>query len=152
MLIIFIVEILIKFLGYAKKIIISNKIEHKIKVFAEGSFTSIKNNINLEEFDKSFFLIDIEGYEFLFFQKENIKYFNKSHFIIEEHNISNKSVINQFYKLINDNFVLEIINNSSRNPFEFEILDKFKDDDKFLMMSEGRSENMRWLYLKPKFY
>jgi hypothetical protein len=152
LLIIFIVEILIKFLGYAKKIIISNKIEHKIKVFAEGSFTSIKNNINLEEFDKSFFLIDIEGYEFLFFQKENIKYFNKSHFIIEEHNISNKSVINQFYKLINDNFVLEIINNSSRNPFEFEILDKFKDDDKFLMMSEGRSENMRWLYLKPKFY
>ena len=136
-----------------KKNIISNKIEHKIKVFAEGSFTSIKNNINLEEFDKSlFFLIDIEGDEFLFFQKENIKYFNKSHFIIEEHNISNKSVINQFYKLINDNFVLEIINNSSRNPFEFEILDKFKDDDKFLMMSEGRSENMRWLYLKPKFY
>ena len=85
----------------------------------EGNFATIKNNINSEDLNKSLFLIDIEGGEFSFFQKENIKYFNKSHFIIEEHNISNKSAIDYFYNLINDNFILEIINNSSRNPFEF---------------------------------
>ena len=27
---------------------------------------------------------------------------------------------------------------------------KFSDDEKFLMMSEGRPETMQWLYLKPK--
>ena len=134
-----------------KKNLISNKVENKIKILGEGNFATIKNNINSEDLNKSLFLIDIEGGEFLFFQKENIKYFNKSHFIIEEHNISNKSAIDYFYNLINDNFILEIINNSSRNPFEFEILDKFTDDEKFLMMSEGRPESMRWLYLKPKF-
>jgi len=134
-----------------KKNLISNKVENKIKVFGNANLTSIKNNVNLEELDKTLFLIDIEGGEFSLFQKENILYFNKSHFIIEQHNISNKSAINQFYNLINDNFVLEIISNSYRNPHEFEILNKFTDDDKFLMMSEGRPESMTWLYLKPKF-
>jgi hypothetical protein len=134
-----------------KKNLISNKIENKIKILGEGNFTTIKNNINLRDLDKSLFLIDIEGGEFSFFQKKNIKYFKKSHFIIEEHNISNKKLVNQFYNLVNDYFILEIINNSSRNPFKFTILDKFTDDEKFLMMSEGRPESMRWLYLKPKF-
>jgi hypothetical protein len=39
----------------------------------------------------------------------------------------------------------------SKNPFEYKIIDKFSDDEKFLIMSEGRSETMQWLYLKPKF-
>jgi hypothetical protein len=129
---------------------IENNIENKIKIFSEGNFTSIKNNINEQELKKSFFLIDIEGGEFSFFNKENIKYFNKNHFIIEEHDITNKTLINDFYKIINNNFTLEIINNSSRNPFQFEILNNFSDDEKFLMMSESRPNSFRWLYLSPK--
>jgi hypothetical protein len=93
--------------------------------YGEGNFTSIKNNLNEEELKKSFFIIDIESGEFSFFDKENIKYFNKNHFIIEDHGTSNKTLQNNFYNIIYNNFTLEIINNSSRNPFQFEILNNF---------------------------
>jgi hypothetical protein len=82
--------------------------------------------------------------------KENIEYFSKNHFIIEIHDIRNKKLIDDFYNIINNNFTLEIINNSSRNPFQFEILNNFNDDEKFLMMSEGRPNTFEWLHLAPK--
>ena len=138
-----------------RKNAIENNVEKKIKILGEGNFISIKNNISQKEIPKSLFLIDIEGSEFFFFTKENIYYFNKSYFIIEEHlfnfNARNTKNYNQFCKLIYDNFIVEKIKNSYRNPFEYKIIDKFSDDEKFLMMSEGRPETMQWLYLKPKF-
>jgi hypothetical protein len=133
-----------------KKNLIINNIEEKIKIFGEGNFISIKNIVDEEELKKSFFLIDIEGGEFSFFNKENIEYFSKNHFIIEIHDIRNKKLVDDFYNMINNNFTLEIINNSSRNPFQFEILNNFNDDEKFLMMSEGRPNTFEWLHLAPK--
>ncbi len=137
-----------------KKNTIKNRVKKKIKILGEGNFITIKKNISKNKITKSLFLIDIEGAEFNFFTKENIQYLNKSHFIIEEHLFHyNTRPINhkQFYKLIYDNFTIEKIKNSYRNPFEYKILDKFSDDEKFLAMSESRTETMQWLYLKPKF-
>ena len=34
--------------------------------------------------------------------------------------------------------------------FEFSILDDFSDDEKYLMMSEGRPKTMQWIILYPK--
>ena len=139
-----------------KRNAIENNVEKKIKILGEGNFISIKNNISQKMIEKSLFLIDIEGGEFSFFTKENIHYFNKSYFIIEEHlfNLNTARHITKyfsFYKLIYDNFIIEKIKNSSRNPFQYKILDKLSDDEKFLIMSENRPETMQWLYLKPKF-
>jgi hypothetical protein len=138
-----------------KKNAIKNNVKKKIKILGEGNFISIKNNISQKKITKSLFLIDIEGAEYNFFTKENIQYLNKSHFIIEKHlfhyNTRYTANYKQFFKLIYDNFTIEKIKNSYRNPFEYKILDKFSDDEKFLMMSEGRRKTMQWLYLKPKF-
>jgi hypothetical protein len=135
-----------------KKNAIKNYVKKKIKIYGEGNFNSIKNNISQKKITKSLFLIDIEGSEYNFFTKENIKYLNKSHFIIEEHyNLCHNNNYKQFFKLIYDNFTIEKISNSYRNPFEYKILDNFSDDEKFLMMSENRPKTMQWLYLKPKF-
>ena len=49
-----------------------------------------------------------------------------------------------------DYFVLEKLNNSYRNPFKYNFLEKFSEDDKYLMMSESRPETMSWIYLEPK--
>ena len=38
----------------------------------------------------------------------------------------------------------------SKNPYEFKLLNKFTDDEKYLMMSEGRPESMCWIILYPK--
>ena len=40
--------------------------------------------------------------------------------------------------LIENYFKVNVINNSSRNPFEIELLNNFNDDEKWLMMSESR--------------
>jgi hypothetical protein len=136
------------------KNLIKNKIKNKIKIFGEGNYKSIANIIDIKKLNKTFFLIDIEGEEFNFFDKNNINFFNNSFFIIEIHNNLNRSVIKNFYNLIKKNFKITIINNTSRDPFKLsnKYFDKFTDDERFLLMSEGRSEKQIWLALIPKQY
>ncbi len=45
---------------------------------------------------------------------------------------------------------IKVLKDVPKNPFGFRILDKFSDDEKYLMMSEGRPQTMRWLVLQPK--
>ena len=98
------------------------------------------------------FLVDIEGHEFQLFDKKFCNYFSKCFFIIEDHNfnVRNNKILSNFYKIINKNFHVEIIKDHSKKPFEINILSKFSDDEKYLMMSEGRPETMQWLVLNPK--
>ena len=111
----------------------------------------IKNLKNLE-YKKLFFLVDIEGNEYNLFNKHFCKEFSKSTFIIEEHpfNISNKKTIKNFYKNTSKYYKLEILKDTSKDPFKINILDKYSDDEKYLMMSEGRPQTMHWLVLQPK--
>ena len=97
-------------------------------------------------------MIDIEWGEFNFFSEENINFFKKSFFIIEIHNNTNISFLKKFYYLIRKNFLITKIDNTSRNPFKLsnKYFDKFTDDERFLLMSEGRSEKQIWLALIPK--
>jgi hypothetical protein len=53
-------------------------------------------------------------------------------------------------KLIKNNFKLEIIRNLGRNPFKLSLLEEFSDDERWLMMSETRPNEMIWLGLTPK--
>ena len=137
-----------------KKNIIKNNIIDRIKIFGEGDYNSIKNNVDIRELKKTLFLIDIEKGEFKFFNKKNINFFNKSYFIIEYHgNIEFNKLNNiekEFFNLIKNNFKLEVIRNSGRNPFKLPLLKEFSDDERWLMMSETRPSEMIWLALTPK--
>ena len=53
-----------------------------------------------------------------------------------------------FFLLASDYFVH--FRDTSKNPFNFDILDGFSDDEKYLMMSEGRPKTMNWIVLCPK--
>ncbi len=55
-----------------------------------------------------------------------------------------------FLENLKQNFNVEILKNSSRNPFKHHIIDDFNDDDRWLIMSEGREKNMNWLVCVPK--
>ena len=79
-------------------------------------------------------------------------FFSNSHFIIEDHNFNEKSKKKRdnFYKIVKKYFKVEIIKDNAKNPFNYKILDPFTDDEKYLMMSEGRPETMQWLILYPK--
>jgi hypothetical protein len=99
------------------------------------------------------FLIDIEGNEFYLLNDKFCNFFSKCFFIIECHefNIKNKRIIKNFYNSIKKRFKIEIIKDISKDPFNFDILNNFSDDEKYLMMSEGRPKKMQWVVLYPKY-
>ena len=135
-----------------KKNSITNKVVNKISIFSEASFDSLIKNLHNINQSQTLFLVDIEGNEFYLFNEKFCNFFSKSFFIIEDHkfNIKNKRIINKFYKTIKKKFRVEIVRDIPKNPFEYKILEKFTDDEKYLMMSESRPETMQWIILYPK--
>ena len=135
-----------------KKNALANKVTNKIKIFSKAEFETMKNILNESQLAKSLFLVDIEGHEFSLFNKNFCTFFSKSFFIVEDHNFNEKSKKKRdnFYKIVKKYFKVEIIKDNAKNPFNYKILDSFTDDEKYLMMSEGRPETMQWLILYPK--
>jgi hypothetical protein len=138
--------------AFLKKNAIVNNVIKKLKIFGEANFLTIKNNLKNLELKKTLFLIDIEGNEYHLLNRDFCNYFKNSFFIIEDHdfNIKNKSIITNFKKNIYNKFSVSFILDSSKDPYSFELLQNFTDDEKYLMMSEGRPKSMRWIVLKPK--
>jgi len=130
----------------------ANKIINKLSINSEANFNSLKINLKKINKKKILFLVDIEGNEFDLFNEEFCRYFSNSFFIIEEHsfNVLNKKKIKIFYKNINKYFKVSKIRDNSKTPFQYNLLDEFSDDEKYLMMSEGRPKTMNWLVLYPK--
>jgi hypothetical protein len=138
--------------AFLKKNAIINNVIKKLKIFGEANFLTIKNNLKNLELKKTLFLIDIEGNEYHLLNRDFCNYFKDSFFIVEDHdfNIKNRSIINNFKKNIYNKFSVSFILDSSKDPYSFELLQNFTDDEKYLMMSEGRPKSMRWIVLKPK--
>jgi hypothetical protein len=55
-----------------------------------------------------------------------------------------------FLENLYNNFNVEILKNSLRDPFKHSLIDELSDDDRWLLMSEGRERNMNWLVCTPK--
>lgn len=137
---------------YLEDNIKKNNLESKIKTFSKANFEDVFKNIELENLKKTLFLIDIEGSEFELFNKRTTKILSNSFFIIENHDfmIKNKKYIEEFWSNIKNFFNYELIYQSSRNPFSINFLNQFSEDEKWIMMSEMRPQNMSWIFLKPK--
>ena len=135
-----------------RKNAIVNNVKKKIAIYSEANLNSLKLNLKKKNLRKTLFLIDIEGNEFDLFDLNFCKYFSQSHFIVEDHSflITNQKKINLFYKNIKKHFKVNIIKDEIKNPLDYEILDDFSEDGKYLMMSEGRPKSMQWIVLSPK--
>ena len=130
---------------------IKNNVKKKISIYSEANFESLKD-LEIKNFKKTLFLLDIEGNEFDLFDADFCKYFSKSFFIIEDHNclIMNKKKISLFYKNIKKFFKVEVIEDNFENPLDYDVLHNFTEDEKYLIMSEGRPVRMQWIILLPK--
>jgi len=132
-----------------------NKLEKKIEVFEKANFIDVFKILTIQDLTKTLFLVDIEGGEFdLFNEAMNqvyLKKIKKSYFIIEDHSwfLKSKKITN-FKKSIEMNFNVKILEDSGRDPHIFDFLKNFSDDEKWLMMSEGRPLSMYWYILTPK--
>ena len=129
-----------------------NQLNNRIRIYKDANLSSLKNTLRNFNHRRLLFLVDIEGQEYNLFDKDFCKIFSKGTFIIEEHpfNISNKRKIKNFNQNIKKYYNVEILKDTPKNPFNFSILEKYSDDEKYLMMSEGRPESMQWVILQPK--
>ena len=135
-----------------KKNSLLNNIEKKIKIYGEANFNLVTKELNDNQLKKTLFLVDIEGYEFSLYINDYLNIFNKSFHIIENHEdyYKDKKKVLEFYKLMNNNFFCEKLKNTGRNPFGFDEIKFLPDDERWLMMSEGRPYEMNWLVYEPK--
>ena len=146
----------------------SFELEKKNRLIVEKNFTlnSINNNYTIYgkaeifflesikkkiEFKKSLFLFDIEGDEFKILNKENIRQMKDSILIVELHHFySTKEKQKELIDNLDEFFNVSFIKTEKRQYSNFDILDRFNDDEKWLMMSESRPSTMMWLICEPK--
>ena len=128
-----------------------NNLKQKVDIFKEANFDEIKNEINSEQLKKTLYLVDIEGGEFELFDEKNIDAFRNSYLIIENHDfLSDQNKVNKFLNLMDKYFHLEILNNGTRNPFLIPEIKDLDDDERWLIVSEGRKRSMNWFIFTPK--
>ncbi len=129
-----------------------NNVKKKISIYSEANFNSLKINLKKKNLKKTLFLLDIEGGEFDLFDSSFCKYFSESYFIVEDHSflILNKKKINLFHRNIKKYFKVEILKDEFKNPLDYEVLNDLTEDEKYLIMSEGRPKTMQWILLSPK--
>ena len=137
---------------YLEDNIFKNNLSDKIRIFNEANFDVVFQNIPENELRKTLFLIDIEGQEYEILSDDILKKLMNSYLIIENHDFmqTNKNLIIAFQKNIEKYFNIEIIEQSSKNPFKIGELKSFNELEKWLMMNEGRPQSMNWIYLTPK--
>ena len=132
-----------------------NKVSKKIEILGQAKIDFLNNNHfkNIRLAD-CFFLFDIEGDEFKLLNKKNILKLKKSNLLIELHpmyKINDKrqdkvSLIKNLKKF----FKIKILTTTNRDLSKFKFLDSISDNEKWLLVSEGRPEKMEWLICVPK--
>ena len=128
-----------------------NSVEDKIMIFRSANFEDISKNLDANQLKKSLFLVDIEGAEFNLFNESSLDCFRNSILLIENHDFfAKKTEVENFFEFMKKHFNLEVLMNGSRNPYRIPQIVKFDDDEKWLMVSEGRKQTMNWLIFTPK--
>ena len=132
-----------------------NNLKKKISVREKFEINEfLYNNINISILKDCFFLIDVEGEEFNFFNTKNIKFFNHSCFVIELHNWNSKrDNIEKFYTLFSKNFNIRFIDLKLHDPYLInKKLTKYNLEVNHLnsLIFENRSHFQQWLLACPK--
>ena len=132
-----------------------NKVSKKIKVSGEAKidFLNDHNFKNLKLKD-CFFLLDIEGDEFKLLNDKNIEKLKKSNLLIELHpmyEINGKRLDPEtLIKKLKKFFKINILTTTNRDLSNFRFLDSIHENEKWLLVNEGRPERMEWLMCIPK--
>jgi hypothetical protein len=128
-----------------------NKCFEGYEVLAKADLNFLKVIEKKIEFNKSLFLIDIEGDEYKILNENNLSNMKESFLILEFHHFyGHLDERERLLDNLNKFFNVSTVTTGNRQFSNFEILNKFNDDEKWLMMSESRSVTMEWLICEPK--
>jgi hypothetical protein len=129
-----------------------NGVADKVSIHAEATEEALLKMAEGVDTKDLFILCDIEGGEFDLFTLRVLQAFKKSTILVEIHDFTEndrKRYIS--LKLMAESiFNISEITQESRNPNILVSTRVLHDDDKWLLMSEGRPKAMTWLRLTPK--
>lgn len=93
---------------------------------------------------------DCEGYETELLDIEQVPSLRHSYILVECHDMFSQGITDTLVERFTDTHDITKIYQGSRNPYQFKILDKYSDFDKWALMNEMRGETMHWLFMEPR--
>ena len=128
-----------------------NGVSEKLEIYETANMDYFYENSQNLDFSKILFLIDIEGDEFTVLDDKAMQLLSKSTLLIENHDFlfKDKSLVDIYFENIKKYFKLEKVKYGGRNPHQIKEISHLREDDRWLMMGEGRPSDMVWLYLSP---
>lgn len=129
-----------------------NKCERLITVNGEANYSKIRELILQQK--KAVLLIDIEGAEYNFLNLEMLDLLKSCFVICELHPwLTEKGyeLQNKLLETASETFDVSVISREIYRPNDYKELDDFTDEERLIIVGEGRHKNMQWLVLKPKF-
>lgn len=119
------------------------------KVFIKGAVS--KDELLRDVAEGAFILCDIEGEEYNLFDKLTLSRLSACRIIIEIHefdgSMCNKS--NALLEMCKDYFDVKVVR-PYYDTLQHPVLDNLNDNERLLILSEGRKKLAKWFYLVPK--
>lgn len=98
---------------------------------------------------KPFIFIDIEGGEYKYLDSSRYNYLSKCLMMIETHDFIHNGITNLLATKFSSTHKIYIISDTEKDIMD-DFLDHVPLDDKLIFQSEGRPQNMKWMYLLPR--
>ncbi len=97
-------------------------------------------------------LMDIEGAEFELLSDPLIEKIKEAFLIVEIHDFfsSNHLAAEELLSRLSTRYDINVVKQGARNPNIFPELSSWNDDDRWLICSESRSQQMSWFVCRPK--
>lgn len=129
-----------------------NNVFPSVNVFSEANLETV-NELPDDVKANSVVLCDIEGGEFELLTDDILRDFQSCYWIIELHEshvTDGEQKLKGLVRRTEKYFVNEVIKTKERNLSEFPELEFIKDDERWLICSDGRGRLGKWLLLSPK--
>jgi hypothetical protein len=95
-------------------------------------------------------VIDCEGCELAFLDPISVPSLAKAHILVEVHELLVPGIGAMLRDRFNGTHDVEVIEESGRDPHQYEVLRSMPSIDKWLVVCEGRQDSMEWLWCRPK--
>jgi len=135
--------------GRARELSINNSVAESLEIHEAATTDSVLQVIGNLEGD-GLILCDIEGGEYELFTEQLLSAGRDCVFIIELHQVNSATQIREFEFICRKFHDVECINGLSREFPSDSFTNTLTDNERVLLMSEGRQEAMNWLVLTPK--
>lgn len=99
---------------------------------------------------KPFLVIDCEGYELTLLDPEKVPSLVKATMVVESHDCAIAGITEELIKRFSATHEIQAIEQSFKDPYQFEFLKELSDCDKWALVHEGRPSTMTWLCMTPK--